>query len=124
MSEVKQLTNTLKKSIRPLTNLVPTSIKTLTTKMTNKSVKIITEICLPSKVYLVLSVVLTVGKLAIAGYPGFGILFFSILYSGIGVWLLNLLCNKGWMKIAWTITILSAIGSLYVIAFLSGSLIK
>jgi hypothetical protein len=124
MSTVKQMTNTLKKSVRPLTNLAPTSIKTLTNKMTNKSVKIITEICLPAKVYLVLGVVLIIGKLAMSGYPGFGILFFSILSSAIGVWLMNVLCNKGWLKIAWTITILSTIGTLSQLVFFSGSLIK
>ncbi len=119
MSEVKQLTNTLKKSIRPLTNLVPTSIKTLTEKMTNKSITVITEICLPAKVYLVSSLILIIANLAMMGYTGFGKLFLTILTSVIGVWLMTILCNKGWMKFAWTITILSAIGTLSSISGMS-----
>jgi hypothetical protein len=46
------------------------------------------------------------------GYQGLGKFIIPIITGVFFTWIMLLLCSKGWMKVAWTISILSMISSI------------
>ena len=64
----------------------------------------IPSLCMPSKVYLVLSLL----GIAFSLFVGFSFFVFvvNILFTFLWAWILNWLCNKGYSSISWLLVLL------------------
>ena len=73
---------------------------------------LLSKICVPAQVYLILSVLL----LLVGAYYNFSVLTLvvKVVFVGIWTWLLNLLCKSDYMVLSWILALLP-----FVMLFLS-----
>ncbi len=125
----KTITNSVKKTIRPLTTIVasavPASLKANSPSLSRSrsrslslSLSSVYGWCLPSKIYGMLAIIVIIVNLIYLGYPGFDKFIVPIIYNVFFTWCMSLLCNNGWMKVAWMLTAISIIITLFYTALL------
>ena len=76
--------------------------------------------CVPAKIYAVLSLMLIIGILMVSSKPRYMFHFISLLSAGVWTWILAVLCKNGYVKTVWGITIFSAVFTLIIGLILYG----